>query len=174
VTKLAIVGYPTLSEKDRRWIESFRAANDPQAARIAAHFTLVFPAELSVESLAAHAAAVLESSRQIPFVLGQATAVPEVGGNGGHVFLVPDEGRLEIVALHDRLYEGVLRPALRSDLPFVPHVTVAAQPSWKTCQDLARELNGDLRPVPGRLREVELVEVSAAEVRPLLRFELTA
>lgn len=174
MTKLAIVGYPTLSETDRHWIESFRAANDPQAARIAAHFTLVFPAELSVESVAAHAAAVLESSRQIPFALGQATAVPEAGGNGGHVFLVPDEGCLEIVALHDRLYEGALRSTLRSDLPFVPHVTVAAQVSWKTCENLARELNRNLRPVRGFLRDVEMVEVSAAEVRPLLRFELTA
>ena len=41
--KVAVVAYPTLADHDRVWIEYVRQAHDPQAVRIAVHFTLVFP-----------------------------------------------------------------------------------------------------------------------------------
>ena len=42
----AVVAFPLLDADDRQWIESIRAKHDPEAKRIAAHFTLVFPAVL--------------------------------------------------------------------------------------------------------------------------------
>jgi hypothetical protein len=45
MTRLAVVAYPGLSATDHQWIEGIRSRSDPLAARIAAHFTLVFPTE---------------------------------------------------------------------------------------------------------------------------------
>jgi hypothetical protein len=49
-TVRAVVAFPTFEAADRQWIESIRAKHDPEAKRIAAHFTLIFPAILRRET----------------------------------------------------------------------------------------------------------------------------
>jgi len=172
VTKLAFVGYPTLSERDHGWIESFRARHDPQAAQIGAHFTLVFPVELTPEPVVEHASVVLQPTRSIPFVIRHAEPVADTIAGGGHVFLVPREGRDEIVALHDRLYGGLLRPFLREDVPFLPHITVGRSADLGQCQRLAEELNDELLAVHGAIANIDLIEVTNGGVKPVMRFAL--
>jgi 2'-5' RNA ligase len=172
VTNLAFVGYPTLDESDHRWIESFRARHDPQASRIGAHFTLVFPAELAAEPLVEHASAILRGTRSIPFVLRRVEPVPDPIAGGSHVFLIPEEGRAEIVALHDRLYGGLLRPFLREDVPFLPHITVGGSPELEQCQRLAEELSRARLAVPGAIDGIDLIEVTIEGVKPVMRFAL--
>ena len=169
---LAIVSYPHLEDADRDWIESVRAKHDPQAPRIGVHFTLVFPAEVLPIVVAAEVSAVARSAKPIPFTIRCAKAVRDVVGGGGHVFLVPDEGRDEIAQLHDQLYEGALRPHLRADIPFTPHLTVAAgsDPAW--CEGLAEELGLDHRTVCGILRSIELVDVDNPRVGSIATFVL--
>lgn len=61
------------------------------------------------------------------------------------MFVVPDEGREPIVRLHHELYAGVLRPHLREDVGYVPHVTIAAgDVGW--CEAYAKRLNERLQP----------------------------
>jgi len=172
VTRLACVGYPTLDEADLRWIESFRARHDPQASRIGAHFTLIFPAELTAEPAGEHVSAILQGARSIPFVLRRAEPVPDAIAGGSHVFLVPDEGRDEIVVLHDQLYGGLLRPFLRPDMPFLPHITVGGAATFEQCQRLADELNREHLAVPGVIERVDLIEVTNEGVQPVARFAL--
>jgi 2'-5' RNA ligase len=172
LTKLALVGYPTLKQSDHRWIESFRARHDPQAAQLGAHFTLVFPAELATESVLKHASAVVQLSRPITFVARRAEAVADPVAGGTHVFLVPEEGRNEIVALHDRLYGGLLRPFLREDVAFLPHITVAGSAEFGVCQRLAEELNRTHFDLQGVIENVDLIEVTSEGVRPVTRFAL--
>ena len=74
--KLAVVAYPHVAQDDGAWIESTRARHDPQASRIKAHFTLVFPAELPREVLVAQVRSALASFRPIPFVLRRAARRP--------------------------------------------------------------------------------------------------
>ena len=170
VTVLAVVSYPRLEEADRQWIESIRARHDPQADRIGVHLTLVFPAEAPPDDVAAEVSVVARSLTPIPFTIRRAKAVPDVIGGGGHVFLVPDEGRDEIARLHDRLYEGVMRPHLRMDIPFTPHLTVAAHADVDLCEHLARALNLDRRTVSGTLRSLDLVNVAGRRVDTIATF----
>jgi 2'-5' RNA ligase len=172
MTILAIVSYPSIEEADRRWIESVRAIHDPQAPRIDLHFTLVFPTDASPAEVAAEAAAVARSAGPILFTIRRARAVRDVVGGGGHVFLEPDEGRGEIATLHDRLYQGVLRPHLRADLPFTPHMTVAAGADLAECEGLVKELNLNHRTVPGILRSIELVTLEKPRVDSIATFVL--
>lgn len=169
---LAIVAYPRIEDADRRWIDAVRAKHDPQASRIDVHFTLVFPVDVSPNAVLAEALAVARTTEPIAFDFRCAEAVREPIGGGGHVFLVPHEGRDAIISLHDRLYAGILRPHLRTDLPFVPHMTIAANPDIRRCEELAQTLNANGRPVRGMLSSIELVEVGAARVRSVMAFAL--
>lgn len=170
MARLAIVAYPTLQEEDRVWVESLRTANDPQASRIAAHITLVFPVELEVQPVLAHTRSLVATLEPLKLVLREATAVPDVLGRGSHVFLVPEEGRAELVALHDRLYSGVLAPYARAEIPFVPHITVAAFEQLEASAEFAATLNRDGLAIRGTVACVYVVDASEHQVRTLAEF----
>ena len=130
-----------LDPKDTAWIEAVRRRHDPQAGLMAAHITLVFPFDgVAENAVSAHARAVCAGAAPIWFRLASAVAVRDLTAPRSHVFLMPDEGAAEIVALHDRLYAGPLAPHLRIDLPYAPHVTVAAFGDHTAAERLAREL----------------------------------
>ena len=168
--KLAIVAYPTLAEDDRQWIEAFRAKHDPQSTRLPAHFTLVFPVDTTPRILAAELRVVAESTQPISFALRRTEVVRDVTGNGAHIFLVPDDGRTEIQALHDRLYAGALRPHLRVDIPFIPHITIGAVPDLPSSEQLASELRWGSRIVRGSVSSMELVDVEQPLVRTVTSY----
>jgi 2'-5' RNA ligase len=170
--KLAIVAYPILDEIDRLWIESSRARHDPQASRIDVHFTLVFPVEAVASALGPEIAVVAQSSHLIPFTIRRTKVVRDPLGNGSHIFLVPDEGSAEIATLHDRLYAGALRAHLRSDIPFVPHMTVGAAPDSQTAETFAEELGVRTRIIRGTVAHVELVDVGTPRVQSISIYAL--
>jgi 2'-5' RNA ligase len=173
MTRHAIVGYPQVPEADRAWIESVRSRYDPQAPRIGAHFTLVFPAALALDTIVAHASTVALRTPAIPFVLRGVRAVPDALAGGGHVFLLPDEGGAAITALHDLLYDGPLRAFLRDDLPFVPHVTVAAATDLSRCEAIRQEVARAARTIEGNIRTLDVVEITDDGIRTATRCELT-
>jgi 2'-5' RNA ligase len=170
--RLAVVAYPAFDDADRGWIESFRAVHDPQARMLAAHVTLVFPAKAAIADVIAELTEAAASTREFSVVLRSAMAVPDPLGPGGHVFLVPEEGAKEISDLHERLYSGAFRPSLRIDIPYRPHITVAAGPEWPWCERVAASLNRNSRVVRGRVEAIELLEVGRKRVNPVERFAL--
>jgi 2'-5' RNA ligase len=173
VSNLAVVSYPRLDSVGSRWIESVRTQHDPQARLIRAHFTLVFPVEVSPEPIIAHVTRVASAASQIRFVLRSAKAVRDVlEGRGGHVFLLPHEGSDEIASLHEQLHGAVLQSHRGGDLPFVPHVTVAADPDVARCEALAVELNASSPAVQGTIDGMDVVEITLAGVRSLLSLSL--
>jgi 2'-5' RNA ligase len=170
--RIAAVAYPVLTDADRTSIESIRALHDPQVRLIAGHFTLVFPAELEPEPLLAHTRRVCESSGPIRFVIRKTLAVRETSGVGGHVFLVPDDGHGEIVALHQRLYDGGTGGTLHAGQPFVPHITVAADRDFARCLELEGKWNLEAMAIEGLLDRVDVVAVSSDRVQSLATYRL--
>ena len=168
----AVVAFPHFEPDDRNWIESIRARHDPEAKNIGAHFTLVFPAVLPMRATEAHVARVAQSSEPIRFVLRRAAVVPHAVGDGGHVFLLPEDGRDALAGLRDRLYEGALQPHVRRNVSFNPHITVAAATAIDTLHVLAGELNAKGMSIRGSISEIVLVEVTPVEIRQAAQFEL--
>jgi 2'-5' RNA ligase len=102
-------------------IEAFRARNDPQAAAIAAHVTLVFPFATTLTSLqvAAHARRTVAQWPRLPVrIEGVATIA------GEWVVLALTQGAAAVTELHDRLYRGPLAPFLRREFDYTPHLTI--------------------------------------------------
>ena len=170
-TVRAVVAFPTFEVADRQWIESIRAKHDPEAKRIAAHFTLIFPAILPLRETEAHVARVAQSMEPMRFVLRRAAVVPDHLGTAGHVFLLPDDGRDALVGLHDRLNQGVPQPHWKRGVSFTPHVTVAAG-TLEPLHALAGDLNAKGLTIRGSVSAVVLVDVTMAEIRQIGHFAL--
>jgi 2'-5' RNA ligase len=168
----AVVAFPLLDKDDRQWIESIRAKHDPEAKRIAAHFTLVFAAVMPARATEALLARVAHSTEPIRFVLRRATVAPDALGSSGHVFLIPEDGRDALNGLHERLYEDRLQPQSKRHATFTPHMTVAASTTIDPLHTIAGDLNAKGLNIRGSISEIVLVEVTPAEIRLTARFQL--
>jgi 2'-5' RNA ligase len=167
---LVIVSRLEIGPADRKWIEGIRRDHDPQRAIIDAHFTHVFPfASSPIAEVISHAAAIAASTDVVSFQLSKVAAVRDSTAPRTLVFLLPTEGELEIRRLHDRLYSGFLAPMLRADIPFVPHVTVAAFDR----NDEAERMANDLQPfnISGKLTAMDLLAFDGTTVTELHRFQ---
>ena len=132
----------------------------------------MFPTELGTVDAARDVSSVANRSPSITFTLRWARAVRDAFGTGGHIFLVPDEGFSQIAALHDDLYLGVFASSRRADIPFIPHITIGANPDFDACDRIAREMTPLTRLVRGRISKVSLIEITAAAVETLEEFHL--
>ena len=168
----AVVAFPLLDADDRQWIEAIRAKHDPEARRIAAHFTLVFQTVMSARGVEAHLARVSHSTQPIRFAVRRAAVAPDAGGAGGHVFLIPEDGRDAIAGLHERLSQGVLQAQARRTATFTPHITVATANAMDSVHALAGELNAKGVSIRGSISEIVLVDVTPAGIRHTGRFPL--
>jgi 2'-5' RNA ligase len=169
---MAVVAYPVLSAEDDEWVASIRATHDPQAGLLAAHFTLVFPADVSERAALEVVRDAAADVAPFGFVLRSVRAVRNALGQGGHVFLIPSEGAQEIVALHDRLYKGAFGPSRRPDIEYVPHMTVGASDDWSQCEALADRLAQPSRQMKGRVEAIELLRLGDESVESVRRLPL--
>ncbi len=127
IAPLFIIAPLVISAGDRAWIEAIRRDHDPQAGVVEAHVTLVFGVRaLGSEEMVAHVGAVARAMPPIAFHLDRAVAVRDETGARSHVFLALSDGAADVCTLHQALYAGPLAWALREDIPFFPHVTVAS------------------------------------------------
>jgi 2'-5' RNA ligase len=161
---LAVICPLVITATDRTWIEDLRAQHDPLHDLVEAHFTLVFPITgVGLATMATHVDQIAKRTPSVGFRLSRAQGVRDSLAPRSHVFLVPDVGDAEIRALHSMLYAGDLASSLRADIPYQPHVTVAAFETQSAAEGLARDL-GEFQ-IEGRLQALALVSVGKAEIR---------
>jgi 2'-5' RNA ligase len=153
----AVVAFPLLADADGRFIEELRHKHDPNAARIGAHITLIFPTTAAgAEALAARAAAVAAKTPPVTFGLRRVMVHHEPPD--AYVYLVPDRGYETLIALHGQLNGPTGRPARK----FVPHVTVARLQDRQEARSLATALATRHIAIDGVVRDLSLVEVGDA------------
>ncbi len=172
MTRLAVVAYPEFEPRDAAWIEAWRAAHDPQAGLIRAHFTLVFPLDGEPAELAREVEQRVGAHSAFEIRLTTAAMHADALLPRGMVFLLPDQGAAEVHRLHDDLYRGALRPLLRDDPPYAPHVTVAAHPDHTACAALAAELNARGLDVAAALTALDIIAIEAERVVTIARVAL--
>jgi 2'-5' RNA ligase len=150
----AVVAFPVLADADGRFIEDLRRKHDPNAARIGAHVTLVFPtAEASADVLARRVEAVTAKTAPIAFELRRVMVHHEPPD--AYVYLVPDRGYETLIGLHGQLNAPAKKPARK----FVPHVTVARLQDRQAARSLATALATRHIAIGGAIRALNLVEV---------------
>lgn len=134
----AIVVFPQF--KNSALIEALRQRYDPLAAMIAPHITLVFPflSDIAPATLRQHIKQALAETQ--PF----AVRLQEISGHADeYLFLNVKRGNDKLIALHDRLYTGILAPFRAPELTFTPHLTVGRLAEQAAFQAALREARAE-------------------------------
>lgn len=164
----ALIYYPAL---DNAQIQAFRRKYDPQVDLIAPHITLMFPLPVSIgeDILIHHVKNVLTHWKRFPVHLEGVVIAPD-----NYLYLLVQEGKDSLTRLHDEIYSGLLTPYLRTDIPFVPHVTLGILDSDSADPDRflkeAKEVGVDYR---GILDKLHLIKVNADRSRIVWAKEFT-
>jgi len=114
----ALVHYPNINIED---INKIRQKYDPQFDLIEPHITLVFPIVESINenNLIFHIDNILSKWKTFPICLkGLQKSWDE------HLFLMVEEGKVDMIELHNELYTGILDEYCKDNLQFVPHLTL--------------------------------------------------
>jgi 2'-5' RNA ligase len=174
MTTLYTVAYPFLDERDRSWIESFRAVHDaPKQQTIAAHFTLVFGhnAQSNADFLS-HTESIVSVTPPIAFCFRYAMLCADLHSEAAYVFLVPDEGYAAISRLHDRLYTGLLASSLRLDFPYIPHITIGVKSTRDEAKKLCEMLNEQHLEIKGAINTVSVGAIKDGAFANVARYQL--
>jgi 2'-5' RNA ligase len=138
-------------------IHEYRERHDPKAGLIAPHLTLVFPFSSTLSSLQieTHVKRVVRIWPLLPVTFQGAHSYLDE-----FLFLHVRHGGTAIVELHRQLHRGILAPFLRSDIPFIPHVTVGRSSSREELRQAVADTWMLDRPTTDTMREVTLLEVT--------------
>ena len=171
------VAYPHLTSSDASLIRDFRQQHDKRYVEvIGAHWTMIFPGScegIEDRRLRDHIASVAAVSSPIRFCCRYALVYDDDSSDDYYIFLVPDEGFSEISRLHDRLYSDFMRPSLRLDIPYVPHIGIATGKDPNHLYNLAREWNAAGHEIHGVIDALTLCSYDGSEVQDLETFPLS-
>lgn len=149
----ALVHYPAVNTAS---INQLRRSYDPQIDLIDPHITFVFPVHEAIgeQRLVSHIEKVLRGWKPFPIHL---QGLQRSWDNS--LFLLIQEGKMEVIRLHDELYTGILAKHLRDDLPFVPHLTLGAfaedEDRYLQALEEAERMQLDYRSIVDRLHLVK-------------------
>ncbi|HUP96480.1 MAG TPA: 2'-5' RNA ligase family protein [Usitatibacter sp.] len=167
--RFAVAWFPRFEGIER--IESFRRRHDPMAALVPAHLSLVFPFPTALTALQVrtHVQRVVSLWPPIPVTFRHVRLYANE-----FLFLMASRGAASISALHDRLYTRSLRPHLRRDLPYEPHITVAREARLEKLEAALDEAHDEFRGEFSEvMREVTLLAVAGnGRISPLGTFAL--
>lgn len=173
---LLCLAYPRLTDSDVELIRSFRQRHDQKYANVVdLHWTMIFPGSCEgviQEDLREHIRTIAFNSNPIKFVCRYALVYDDESSDDYYTFLVPDEGFSGISLLHDQLYSGFMRPRLRLDVPYVPHIGIATSKDRDHLYELATEWNREGLEIHGAVDELTLSSYDGNGVVDLERFRL--
>ncbi|HYK08884.1 MAG TPA: 2'-5' RNA ligase family protein [Candidatus Eisenbacteria bacterium] len=113
----AVVFFPKI---DLEKLQAFREKYDPKWNVLNPHLTLVFPfVDIPEDGIVSHLTEVAQQVVSFPITLSGFTKSFD-----DYLFLLVSNGREHIFNLHDKLYTGILSSQLRTDIPFIPHMTL--------------------------------------------------
>jgi 2'-5' RNA ligase len=169
--KLYTVVFPALGEEDACFIAGIRASHDRQVSVLGPHFTLLFGCDAVDEATYIdHVRTIAASTPAFSFTCFETE--PDADEGRGVVYLVPDLGRPELTALHDRLYTGPMAPYLRTDRHFVAHMTIGHAATFDAAARLCDELDAEGINIAGSIDALVVGCVEQGRFIELARFAL--
>lgn len=172
---LLVIAFPVIKAKDFEWIQFYRKTNDLLYYSVVdPHFTFVFPVfDKAEQDFIQEIAMQAKNIPPINFEIVKAIChKDELQDNLYHQFLVPGKGNTEIIALHDKLYSGILAPHFRTDIPFMPHIGIGNSKNKDHCIKAVDELNEQPINISGSIKSLTVVKYLNNKVTPLMEIQL--
>ncbi|MFB5248911.1 2'-5' RNA ligase family protein [Bacillus cereus] len=118
-------------------IENIRQKHDPLFGLIPPHITIIFPFEsnISNDELKSH---ILNLSKGVGEI--EIKFARRISSEGEYLFLEVERGKEKIEEWHDRLYTGPLLQFFRTDIPYIPHVTVGRKYSTELAAKVVKDI----------------------------------
>ena len=163
---LEVIARPHFDKADLAWLTDIRSRR--AGSRGTPYFTLVFSGvDMAPKGFTDAIRAHVQGAHPIRFRLRSALVAPEPTVSRFHVFLIPDEGFSAILKLHDMLHAGPIAAALRTDTPYLPHITVATTTDHAAARKLAFALNqGDID-IHGRIDALQVERRVGEVIKPV-------
>ena len=140
--KYVVLAYPNLTKNDYQWIQSIRKKHDIQYSAVKPHFTIVFPTEKLKESdFTKQINSRPSKSTSIDFTLTKAVVTENIYPKCYQVHLVASNQISGLIDLYNNFYNGLLSEEKRSDIIYIPHITIASNESSNLMLDLASTIN---------------------------------
>lgn len=170
---LVVIAYPELSSVDSARIGVLRQEHDPHRVDVVGpHLTLVFPTTLlEADALSQHTRSCAKDLEPITLLLDRVDVVEDDSENLFRTLLVPTVGYEPVVALHDALYRPPLDTELRSDVAYVPHLSLGAG-SRGAMMTLASQLEGEGTIIKTRLTKLTVASYDGSKVLDLVTVPL--
>ncbi len=167
------VAYPKLDESDFDWVQSIRKKHDQQFDLVRPHITLVFGTDkLRSNDFIAHVQSKVRTVQSFQITFDSAKVVEDHSGNFCNAFLVPSKGYSEIIELHDLLYQDDLSSELRTDIPFIPHMTIGSG-NEEEMTTLVDEINESKISIEASVDQISIISFDGVKVTDIDRQDLT-
>lgn len=169
----AIVVFPEFDVAASKAIEDIRRSYDPLAWRIAAHLEIMAPTRRPTALLRQRIASLTAHHSAFSITLRRAVAVVTPAPNVAEVWLLPEWGSTELLAMHEHLRQDTGEHRLLEPR-YYPHLTIASHPDVARCNALAAEINTNGLDVSCMVTEVTLVALRQHWVDRIASYALVA
>jgi hypothetical protein len=171
---LLVLAFPSLDATDFNWIQQHRKTNDELYFEIVGpHFTLVFPIPGSIEEEFINEIEIQSQGvEKIEFEINSAIVSKDAFQEYYHEFLVPGKGYSKLIDLHDKLYAGSLLPHLRTDIDYIPHISIGNSKNPTKCKQAIDKLNAQSLSIPGRIEKLTIANYSNDRIKILKEIDL--
>ncbi len=171
---LLIVAFPKLDPVQFKWIQIVRAQCDEELFKIIEpHFTIVFPVDdLSESEFIQIAENSTGNIQRIEFELNKVVLHADPLTGRFMQFFVPDKGYDEIMAMHDRIYAGAFKKYLRTNLPYIPHITIGNHANAEECRESVDHINSLDMKIAGSIETLTVVKFIDKTILPVKNIQL--
>jgi len=171
---LAVISYPVLILTDYYLIQEIRARYDIDNHKfIKPHFTFIFPCSgINQDDFCGHVEKRIEGFNSFDFRINRVELNTDPSGDSWHLFLVPEKGFEQIIKLHDSLYTEILNEKLRTDIPYIPHITVGRFENERDGEKVYEEMNNQKLTISGRISTIEVIAIENNQLKTIRSFEL--
>ena len=173
---LFVISYPDLERSDFDKIQHWRKEFDPHGCTlIDPHITLVFSVTPDLtDQLTLHTSEIAASHSAIKFVIDRTLVRRVVGQNLWHLFLAPGSGSEMLTQLHRSLQSGEYARFFRTEMPFVPYITIGSFTDAESCVMAAHKLAEEPMHIEGSVSELTLIHDRGKRIDLMQTFRLVS
>lgn len=168
-----VLAYPEFAPSTADALATFRAAHEPQRARLVPpHVTLVFGLRnFSAEAMADQCRRIASEARPFKVTFADGEFIHDPLENTHKIALPCVMGADELTMLHERLYDGPQRIELNPTIPYRPHMTIATNSERSVLETISTAVLGPF-PLAAQITQLELVQVADGTLSNLSSFPL--